>query len=553
MRMQKGPSRSLFGRWERPFRGSSDGAGRSAAGGLRALGEAVGEARNAHGAVLDGGVEDPLRAEDVDGALGAGDARVEELAGGEARGGVGRQEDGDLGKFGPLGLVDRHGEGRVVRGHERGRHAAVGVEEDGAQVAVLVGEHDADVAVEDAEDVVVASDDDGTAGIVPAVLGEGFEVCAGERRPDLGLGPGVDALDALRAAALGAQRPEGLEDLPEGAARGLQVVGLRLGARDDAHVVDERGRVAREAFLEPRGGGGREALTVTGGSPEGADGGFLVPVDFDGLVHEKMKDFVRLADCFTVEEESGSTGWRAIETAKASKALPLIDEAASITPDDQPSFTKVAYTIQKYGDIIPVSNELMEDNTAGLMAYLARWFAPKVVLTENTLLLGLLKGLAAKNILPGEEVKGIKQALNKGLNTAHSRRAVLLTNQDGYSHLDELADQNGRGLLAPDPTQPDAYRFKGRPITLMDNDLLPTRTVGTSGETKGDYYPLYIGDFKSFGTLFRRKALEFASTNVGGQAWRTDTTEVRGIVRLDAQKTDGEAALLREIFLKAQA
>lgn len=48
--------------------------GRSAAGGLRALGEAVGEARDAHGAVLDGGVEDPLRAKDVDGALGAGDA-----------------------------------------------------------------------------------------------------------------------------------------------------------------------------------------------------------------------------------------------------------------------------------------------------------------------------------------------------------------------------------------------------------------------------------------------------------------------------------------------
>lgn len=339
--------------------------------------------------------------------------------------------------------------------------------------------------------------------------------------------------------------------------------GARMAALDAARSGNEYANAWASALkngMNPKNARGQEAynplfnaLTATGGSPEGADGGFLVPVDFDGLVHEKMKDFVRLADYFTVEEVSGSTGWRAIETAKASKALPLIDEAASITPNDQPSFTKVAYTIQKYGDIIPVSNELMEDNTAGLMAYLARWFAPKVVLTENTLLLGLLKGLAAKNILPGEEVKGIKQALNKGLNTAHSRRAVLLTNQDGYSHLDDLADQNGRGLLAPDPTQPDAYRFKGRPITLMDNDLLPTRTVGTSGETKGDYYPLYIGDFKSFGTLFRRKALEFASTNVGGQAWRTDTTEVRGIVRLDAQKTDGEAALLREIFLKAQA
>ena len=44
---------------------------------------------------------------------------------------------------------------------------------------------------------------------------------------------------------------------------------------------------------------------------------------------------------------------------------------------DQPLFTRVIYTLAKYGLIVPVSSELIADNTAGLMAYLARWFAKR--------------------------------------------------------------------------------------------------------------------------------------------------------------------------------
>lgn len=293
------------------------------------------------------------------------------------------------------------------------------------------------------------------------------------------------------------------------------------------------------------------ALTIGGGSPAGSDGGFLVPIDFDDMIHRKMKDFIRLADYFNVESVSGYNGWRAVEKNKAGTPLPNIDEAAAITPTDQPAFEKVEYAVKKFGDIIIISSELAEDNTAGLMQYLSEWFAPKVVLTENKLLLDLLATLTAKNLTSGSEVKSIKQALNKNLNTAHSRRAVLLCNQDSYNFLDELEDANRRGLLIPDPTQPDAYRFKGRPVAYADNDLIPSRTVSAAGAAKGDYYPLYIGDFKSYGTLFSRKALEFAATNIGGSAWRTDTTEVRGIVRMDAKTMDATAAVLREIFIPA--
>lgn len=290
------------------------------------------------------------------------------------------------------------------------------------------------------------------------------------------------------------------------------------------------------------------ALTIGGGTPAGSDGGFLVPVEFDNMIHTKLKEFVRLADYFNLETVSGFTGWRAVETTAGRKPLPLIGENTAIGENDQPSFRKVEYTIKKYGDRIAVSQELLEDNTAGLLQYIADWFVPRVVLTENSLLLGLLAGLKAENLTAGQEVKELKSVLNKGLNTAISRNAVLLTNGSGYDFLDQLEDKNGRGLLVPNPADPDVYRFKGRPVVMADADLIPGRTVTASGATKGDYDPLYVGYFRAFGTLFQRKALEFATTNIGGSAWANDTTELRGIVRMDAQKVDEAAAVKREIF-----
>ncbi len=295
------------------------------------------------------------------------------------------------------------------------------------------------------------------------------------------------------------------------------------------------------------------ALTIGGGTPAGSDGGFLVPVEFDNMIHLKLKEFVRLADYFNLETVSGFTGWRAVETTAGRKPLPLIGENTAIGENDQPSFRKVEYTIKKYGDRIAVSQELLEDNTAGLLQYIADWFVPRVVLTENSLLLGLLAGLKAENFTAGQEVKELKSVLNKGLNTAISRNAVLLTNGSGYDFLDQLEDKNGRGLLVPNPADPDVYRFKGRPVVMADADLIPGRTVTASGATKGDYDPVYVGYFRAFGTLFQRKALEFATTNIGGSAWTNDTTELRGIVRMDAQKVDEGAAVKREIFHPASA
>ena len=51
-------------------------------------------------------------------------------------------------------------------------------------------------------------------------------------------------------------------------------------------------------------------------------------------------------------------------------------------------------------------------------------------------------------------------------------------------------------------------------------------------------------------TLFRRDPLEVASTDIGGNAWRNDAPEVRGLIRLDAVVMDAAAAIKREILVQ---
>lgn len=285
-----------------------------------------------------------------------------------------------------------------------------------------------------------------------------------------------------------------------------------------------------------------KALQETGGDPEGSDGGFLVPLDFDNMIHEYEKEYLDLSQFFTVENVRAMSGWRAVEQGKR-KPLPKITEMATIGKDDQPKFAKVSYTVEKYGDRLPVSSELLEDNTAGLLQYLAGWFGPKYILTKNSLLIELLTGLEMEVALTaGSEAKELRKALITKLNTAHSMAATLLTNQNGYAEMDGWEDANKRPLLVPNPADPSVYRLGGRRVVYADNDLIPDE------ETK---MPIYVGNFKSLGTLFVRKGIEMASTDVGGDAWATDSYEIRGLCRLAAVTMDKSAAFKATITTAA--
>ena len=75
--------------------------------------------------------------------------------------------------------------------------------------------------------------------------------------------------------------------------------------------------------------------------------------------------------------------------------------------------------------------------------------------------------------------------------------------------------------------------FTVEPVRTLSGDLIPSADSGV---------PVYVGKFQALGTLFIRKGLEMAATDIGGDAWATDSYELRGLCRMDAVAMDNSAA-----------
>ena len=277
---------------------------------------------------------------------------------------------------------------------------------------------------------------------------------------------------------------------------------------------------------------------MTEGTP--ADGGLIVPSDIQTMIREQMRALNPLSELFTVETVSTNTGSRVRDTAPTN-GFTKVAEMGTISKDDKPAFTKVEFTVEDYALIVPVSNDLLSDTDQNLLAYLSRWLGKKAVITENKLLLTLLTALdgAAASITEAGALKAIKKLVNVTLDPIFGVSASFLTNQSGFNFLDSLEDGNGRPLLQVNPADRTQYMVGGRAVHVVSDAVLPNNTTA----------PLYVGDFKSFGTLFRRQAMEIASTNVGGNAWNTNSTEVRAITRLDAKQFDAAAVAAGKITL----
>lgn len=361
----------------------------------------------------------------------------------------------------------------------------------------------------------------------------------------------IDARIELLRGELNAAEKQGAQSASP--AQGAQSRGLRDILRSREYTQAFLGAISR-GDKPGRGAindGNRilyDALTIAGGSPAGSDGGYLVPEDVDTSIREQMRLMTPLSDFVNVERVSSNTGWRVVDKAPTAGFTALASEVpeAGVPTDDQPAFAKVAFSLATYGLRVPISNELVADEAGGLMPYLSRWFARKLVLTQNKLILAEFDKLSSENITPGASdgatLKLIKAALNMALDPAISVRATIITNQNGLNYLDGLADTTGRPLVQADPQTGAPTMLGARRIAVLSNAVLPT----TSGNV-----PLYIGDGTQYCTLFERAPMEMASTDVGGDAWATYSTEVRGIVRMGTGTFDSGAMVKRLIVAGA--
>lgn len=273
--------------------------------------------------------------------------------------------------------------------------------------------------------------------------------------------------------------------------------------------------------------------------PDG-DTGIIVPQDIQTRISELMRTLNDLSGYIRVETVNTLSGSRVLEKDEDMVPFAVVDEYGEIQETDNPRFSPVTYKLIKRAGFLPLTNELLKDTDQNILSYVTNWIAKKHVVTKNSLIIDILNSLNKKGLT---DIKAIKKVLNVDLDPAISLSSTIITNQDGFQWLDEQEDGNNRPLLQDDITQPGKKLFQGRPIVVVANRTLPS--TGTTTVKA----PFIAGNLKELMVLFTRGVYELASTNIGGDAWRRDTTELRTITRDDCVKWDTESAVFGQLTI----
>ena len=308
--------------------------------------------------------------------------------------------------------------------------------------------------------------------------------------------------------------------------KGISANGIDSQAYENAFVSFLKGNVSID-----------EKITIQAAlsSTTDADGGLLIPKDQETQVIELARDYSSLRDLVNVEPVSTLTGTRVIEVEGEYTPFAEVTEGSKLSDIENGQFKAIAYSCKTYGGILPIPNNLLKDNKGNLLQHVNKWFAKKKVATENKVIVDVINTFN-KTAMTG--IDDIKTAINVTLDPAISVNAIVVTNQTGFNELDKMKDTDGNYLLQPDPTKPTQKLLKGREVKVYPDKVLANDT------TKA---PIIIGNFKKAITLFDRELLAIKSTDIGAGAFETNTTKVRGSLRMNAQKFDEKAIVFLQL------
>lgn len=293
---------------------------------------------------------------------------------------------------------------------------------------------------------------------------------------------------------------------------------------------------------DPGSGSGSDPVSVTG-QLEGTDskGGYLVPVEQMPILREFRKAYVQLKDyCHVVQANSSTGKWPTL--GEESGLLLNFSELEQIQESDF-DFGQASYTISDYGDIIPVSNQLIRDANVNILGIVGQRLARKAVNTENSAILSLLStNFASPTTI--SSYKALTKALNVDLDPIYYANAKIFTNQDGFQWMSELEDAQNRPLMVPDVTAPDTYRFRGKPVVVLPNNVLASSEA--AGQTPA-YAPFYIGNMADYMMFFERQGVEIAVSTE--YLFGKYGTALRCVVRFGVTADDTDALKAYKVAL----
>ncbi|UUV17368.1 phage major capsid protein [Fusobacteria bacterium ZRK30] len=280
----------------------------------------------------------------------------------------------------------------------------------------------------------------------------------------------------------------------------------------------------------------------------GENGGVLVPKDVKTKIIELQRRSFDIRKYVEIEKTSVDKGSRTkVTNEPENTGFASVDEGAAIQKLHEPTLGEVEYAIRKYAGYIPITNELIKDTPENLLTFILKWMAKNELNTYAYQIFngtgekaaeGIMKNIdtggklesRVQQIETNPTLKTFKSIINKDLDEVDSDNIVIFTNSDGYDHIDNLEDGNKKSYLQPDATKASGNAFLGKEIVKVPTKFLAAVTKDTK-----DYTPFIIGDLKLLYTMYDREQLLIESTKIGGDAWRNDTTEMKGGFRFDGK------------------
>lgn len=243
-----------------------------------------------------------------------------------------------------------------------------------------------------------------------------------------------------------------------------------------------------------------EKAMVTGENAENGEN-FLIPDDVRAQIKELRKTYVSAKSLVTVTTTDALAGSENYEEGTPAELADFTD-GEDIDPADEPKIVQKKFAISFKGALIPISRILTGSEKGGLMGYINRWFVRKAVLTENKKIFATLK--AGYNGGTPKAVAGwkaLKKSINKDLDPSALIGGVIVTNQSGFTCLDEEEDAIGRSILQPNPANPTEKLFQSLPVKVFPDAQLPN--------IDDTHFPIIYGNTEAGATFVEHTNLEF--------------------------------------------
>ncbi len=247
-----------------------------------------------------------------------------------------------------------------------------------------------------------------------------------------------------------------------------------------------------------------------------ADGGALVPEEMLDIV-ESNKYGVDLRPYVTAVSVGTRSGKIPAIDYSQDLALTDFDENNAIT-ETKAVYTQLTFSLASKGAIIPVSNELLLDANADVLAIISTLFNRIYIRDVN-------KDITAKAIAAGESIAvtgllgvdgidAIKQAVITCPIDAGANAKIVMT-QTSYAALAIAKDNDGNYLLARDANGATIPKIENREIIVVEDTDLDANTV-IVGDLRTIYHIAY-------------PQLEIRSSAEAG--FETNSVKVRAVCR----------------------